>query len=737
MLDDDQFDELGMEAQFEQQAAHPLFECFYWIRKLQARYLAGDPLEALEAARRAAAKLWGCVGLIELAEYEFYAALAHCAACNVSTGEKHAEHLESAAGHLRQLQEWAQQCADNWDNRALLVAAEIARIEGRDADAMPLYERAIRSAQTSAFVHNVALASELAASFYLAYGLDRIAQATLEAAREGWRQWGAYGKLLQLDDRRSRATANSPHGGGIVEAAQAHLDLETVVGVLQAVSRESDLDDLVDVIMRLCLEHAGAQRAVLVLPEGDGFRVEAEAGVDGESIAVTSISEPASADKLPLSVLQYVLRTRESVLLHDALQEHAFSADDYLRRARSRSVLCMPLLKQSRLAGVVYVENNLAPGAFTPTRMALLKLLASEAAISIENARLYRAVHERERQSRLIVDTIPGLVATLGPTGELSGANAQLVQFCGRSLGEIQQWLSNETIHPQDVSRVSTVCFRAFETGEPYDLEARVRRFDGVYRWFQCRGRPLRNTLGQVVSWYVLLSDIDDLKAAEAGLRDADRRKLEDRLNERERIARALHDTLLQSAQGFLLSVGAATNRMAQADPVRLKLEEALLQGQAVIVESRDRIQDLRAVALASSELSVSLAAVGRALAGDAPSRFRWVVEGRARPLGACVADEAFQTGREALINAFAHSGATLIELTVSYQEGSLVLRISDNGRGIAPDVLDNGGSPGHWGLPGMRERADHLSGRLELRSERSAGTQVELVVPAEVAYRA
>ena len=738
-LDDDGFDEHGMEAQFEQQDAHPLFECFYWIRKLQARYLAGHPLEALEASRRAAAKLWGCVGLIELAEYEFYTALAHCAACDVTTGADHAGHLEGAAGHLQQLREWALQCAENWDNRALLVAAEMARIEGRDADAMPLYERAIRSAQASAFIHNVALASELAANFYLARGFDRIAHATFEASREAYRQWGAEGKVLQLDGRRTFAMANAPHGGpgAIVEAAQAHLDLDTVVGVLQAVSRESDLDELVEVIMRLCLEHAGAQRAMLVLPEGDGYRVEAEAVVEHDSIAVASISVPVSADKLPLSILQYVLRTRESVLLHDALQDHAFSADAYLRQARSRSVLCTPLLKQSRLAGVIYVENNLAPGAFTPARMALLKLLVSEAAISIENARLYRTVHERERQSRLIVDTIPGLVATLGPNGELSGANVQLVQFCGRSLGEIQQWLSNETIHPQDVSRVSSVCFRAFETGEPYDLEARVRRFDGVYRWFQCRGRPLRNTLGHVVSWYVLLSDIDDLKAAEAGLRDAERRQLEDRLIERERIARALHDTLLQSAQGLILSVGAAANRMAEADPVRLKLEEALLQGQAVIVESRDRIQDLRAVALAPTELSVSLAAVGRGLAGEDTGRFRCVVEGRARPLGVCVADEAFQIGREAIINAFAHSGATAIELTVSYHDDRLALLISDNGRGIAPDVLDNGGSPGHWGMPGMRERADHLSGHLEVRSKPSAGTQVELLVPAHVAYRA
>ena len=740
VLDDDEFDEAGMEAQFAQQAdAHPLFECFYLIRKLQARYLAGCPLEALEASRRAAAKLWGCVGLIELAEFEFYTALAHCAACDSSTGEDHAGHLESAGGHLRQLQEWALQCPENSENRALLVAAEIARIERRDADAMPLYESAIRSAQASAFIHNVALASELAANFYVARGFDRIAQATLEASREAYRQWGAEGKVLQLDSRRTSGMANAPQGGpgGIVEAAQAHLDLDTVVGVLQAVSRESDLDELVEVIMRLCLEHAGAQRAMLVLPDGDGYRVEAEAVVDHDSIAVASISVPVSADKLPLSILQYVLRTRESVLLHDALREHAFSADAYLRQARSRSVLCTPLLKQSRLAGVIYVENNLAPGAFTPARMALLKLLVSEAAISIENARLYRAVHERERQSRLIVDTIPGLVATLGPNGELSGANIQLVQFCGRSLGEIQQWLTNETIHPQDVSRVSSVCFRAFETGEPYDLEARVRRFDGVYRWFQCRGRPLRNALGHVVSWYVLLSDIDDLKAAEAGLRDAERRQLEDRLNERERIARALHDTLLQSAQGFILSVGAAANRMAQADPVRQKLEEALLQGQAVIVESRDRIQDLRAVALAPAELSVSLAAVGRGLAGEDQGRFRCSVEGRVRSLGVCVADEAFQIGREAIINAFAHSGATAIELTVSYHDDRLALLLSDNGRGIHPDVLDNGGSPGHWGMPGMRERADHLSGHLEVRSELSAGTQVELLVPAHVAYRA
>ena len=183
-----------------------------------------------------------------------------------------------------------------------------------------------------------------------------------------------------------------------------HLDLSTVLKLSQAVQGETDLEKLIAAVMRLGLEHAGAERGLLILPHGDAYRIEAEARSSNEGVTVDLRQTSIGAGDLPQSVLQYVLRTRERVLLQDASAASEFADDEYLRRHHARSVLCIPLLKQTRLAGIIYLENNLTSGAFTPARMALLEVLASDAAISLENARLYRDLQERERESRLIVD---------------------------------------------------------------------------------------------------------------------------------------------------------------------------------------------------------------------------------------------------------------------------------------------------------------------------------------------
>src|SRR6185295_18388225 len=210
-----------------------------------------------------------------------------------------------------------------------------------------------------------------------------------------------------------------------------------------------------------------------------------------------------------------VLRTRERVLLQDAMTASEFADDEYLRRHHAHSVLCMPLLKQTRLAGILYLENNLTSNAFTPARIALLEVLASDAAISLENALLYQDLQERERESRLIVETIPGLVATLSPAGEVEFVNKGLIEYCGQGLEAMKQWGTNGTVHVDDLPHVVELFTRGISSGEPYDFDARIRRSDGIYRWFQVRGLPLRDVSGQIVRWYVLLADIEDRKRAE------------------------------------------------------------------------------------------------------------------------------------------------------------------------------------------------------------------------------
>src|SRR5262245_36200063 len=394
-FDDKQFDEREMESHFATEPHLLCVECWYWIRKLQARFLAGDYAEALEASHRAQPLLCESPGMLELAEHEFYSALARARLCESPATAEGRKHFETIGAHHQQLEVWARHCPENFENRALLVAGEIARIERRDPDAMRLYEQAIRSAHDNGFINNEAVAHEIAAHFYADRGLDRIAKTCLQGARDGYRQWGADGKVRQLEEQYPFLIVGhpSPDPTRLVLTPVEHLDLSTVLKLSQAVQGETDLEKLIAVIMRLGLEQAGAERGLLIVPHGDTYRIEAEARSSKERVLVDLRQTGISADDLPPSVLQYVLRTRERVLLRDAAAPSEFAADQYLRRRNARSVLCMPLLKQTRLAGIIYLENNLTSEAFTPGRMALLEVLASDAAISLENARLYREVN--------------------------------------------------------------------------------------------------------------------------------------------------------------------------------------------------------------------------------------------------------------------------------------------------------------------------------------------------------
>ena len=291
-----------------------------------------------------------------------------------------------------------------------------------------------------------------------------------------------------------------------------------MTSVCQTLASEIVLDKLIDTLMRTAIEHAGAERALLMLSRGVEQRIAAEARTEGDSVSVHLCDELATGSMLPETVLRYVLHTRESVMLDDAALVNPFSSDPYIRDRHARSILCLPVSNQAKLIGVLYLENRLAPGVFAPARIAVSKLLASQAAISLENTRLYRDLGERERESRLIVDSIPGLVATLRPTGDVEAVNEQVLAYCGRTLEDVEQWGTSDIVHPDDLPRTIEIISDSIKSGDSYEIVERIRRFDGVYRWFQVRGLPLRGSNGSIVRWYVLLTDIDDLKRAEAEL---------------------------------------------------------------------------------------------------------------------------------------------------------------------------------------------------------------------------
>jgi len=214
------------------------------------------------------------------------------------------------------------------------------------------------------------------------------------------------------------------------------------------------------------------------------------------------------------------------------------------------------------------------------------------------------------------------------------------------------------------------------------------------------------------------------------------RGRLEARLAERERIARDLHDTLLQGIQGLILRFQAATDRIPADVPARDMMEKALDRADKLLGESRDRVKDLRPTAAEVTDLAQALATEGDQFAQLHPTPFRVSVQGTRRDLHPIVREEGFLIAREALGNAFRHAQARDIEAEVTYGERALQVRVRDDGLGISSTVLQAGGRPGHFGLLGMRERARKLGGHLDVWSKPGAGTEIDLRVPARVAYR-
>jgi PAS domain S-box-containing protein len=402
---DPHIDELQFETRLAGNPGLALAEGKYWVRKLQARYLAGDYAAAVEASAKAQLASLTAPGNQEEAEYHYYSALAHAASCDASLTKQHSPHLDAMSAHLRQLEVWTENCPENFENRALLVAAEIARIEGRILDAEHQFERAIGSSRDNGFIHNQAIANERAASFYAARGFETVSHAYLQAARSCYLRWGASGKVRQLHELHPwlRHDERAPDLTATIDAPVEHLDLATVMKVLQALSGEIVLEKLLETLMRTAMEHSGADRGLLILAEEGGPRIAAEA-TTRDAIVVQLRDESVTAVALPESVLHSVVRTELNVILDDASAQNPFSSDPYFGWSGARSVLCMTLSNRGKLIGVLYLENSLAARVFAPGRVAVLKLLASQAAMSIENTRLYRDLAEREAKIRRLVD---------------------------------------------------------------------------------------------------------------------------------------------------------------------------------------------------------------------------------------------------------------------------------------------------------------------------------------------
>ena len=272
----------------------------------------------------------------------------------------------------------------------------------------------------------------MAARFYAARGFDDIAGMYLKKARDGYLRWGADGKVRQLDRLYPHlANPEGQHSAAAIGSAIEYLDVTSVMKASQALSGEIELQKLIDRLMTIALENAGADRGLLILPSGDEYLVQAEARAIGDQIEVTIRREPITGMPCPEPLVRYVIRTRESVILDDASKPNLFSGDDYLRDRQSKSILCLPLIKQRELTGILLLENAQTSHAFTPARMAVLELLAAQAAISLENTRLYGDLQEREAKIRRLVESNIIGILIWDLEGQIIEANDEFLRIVG------------------------------------------------------------------------------------------------------------------------------------------------------------------------------------------------------------------------------------------------------------------------------------------------------------------
>ncbi|WP_414513946.1 AAA family ATPase [Nostoc sp. PCC 9305] len=462
-----------------QQANHHKGLFYLYFNKLFLCYYFENFSQAVDNANQAENYPDGGRSNAVFPIFYFYDSLARLMLYPQVNQEEQAMILQRVTESQQKMQLWADHAPMNYLHKWYLVEAERHRVLGEVAAAMDGYDRAIALARENEYLQEEALANELAAKFHLANNRMTIAKAYLQEAKYGYLRWGAtakvedlerrYPQLLELRSQRTstRQLDTTQSTSSKLEA----LDLETVLKASQAIASEILLDKLLAKLMTILIENAGAQTGYLILPTQDEWRVEAMGSIGNETVEVLqSIPlESISADRtpyLPTALINYVVRTQESVILDNAAQLGNFQSEPWIVRHQSKSILCATLLNQGKLTGVVLLENNLTTSAFTPERIEIFSLLSTQAAISIDNARLLKQeaelneslraeIAERQRAEKdrdrliTILEASTDHIGMATPQGNVFWNNTQARKLAGIPLDADITTMNIPNYHPQ------------------------------------------------------------------------------------------------------------------------------------------------------------------------------------------------------------------------------------------------------------------------------------------------
>ncbi|WP_437830383.1 AAA family ATPase [Sorangium sp. So ce1153] len=466
--------------------------------------------------------------------FHFYAGVAFTRAADTVSPDERALFLARAELFAEKLSRWADLCPENLAHRSALLRAELARVRGdARAAAGDRYDEAIALAQRGGYLHDEALANELAGLFFRALGKTTVARAYLTEAHRAYGRWGATEAMRRLEraypdlvPSEILRAATPPEAAAPATTA---LDLGSVLKASQAISGEIVLDRLLDALMRILVKNAGARRGCLLLARAETLLLAAEARAEGTQIEVRIPHEPeASPSDLPASLLNYVRRSREKVILDDGTaQSPIIASGDFYRYPRS--ALCLPILRQAELVGLLYLENDLIAGAFTPERLSMLELLSAQAAISIANATLYADLLQENSERRRAEQAVRDSKELLQSIIDNSTAVIYIKDLEGRYLMSNRRHA--EVFHVSEQAIVGRTdydifpreradAFRAVDravlaTGTALQAEEVAPQDDGLHTYISLK-YPLRNAAGQPYAVCGISTDITERKQAEA-----------------------------------------------------------------------------------------------------------------------------------------------------------------------------------------------------------------------------
>ncbi|MBD2043870.1 AAA family ATPase [Microcoleus sp. FACHB-672] len=406
--------------------------CILYFSKLMLCFLFGEVEQAVENAELAEQYLDGITALVTVPHFYFYDSLARLTLARNSQQPERNRQRQKVVSNQKKMKKWAHHAPANNLHKYYLVEAELCRLLGKDAVAMDYYSRAIAGAKKNEYIHEAAIGYELAAKFYLSREKELTARAYMEEARYSYQLWGATAKVKDLEVRygkfftatQGRSQNTKTNTKVTTTGSRYNLDIATMMKASQAISGEIVLDKLLSSLMKVLIENAGAQQGYLILEEQGELLIEAEGAIDSEQVTVLQSMPIENFQSASKAIINYVCRTQESVVLNNAAREGQFTNEPYIQKNQPKSVLCVPLINQGKLISIVYLENNLIAGAFTAERVEVIKLLSSQAAVSLENAKLYTKVRKNEsRLAQLNFDLEQALEAEL----ELSRAASRFV----------------------------------------------------------------------------------------------------------------------------------------------------------------------------------------------------------------------------------------------------------------------------------------------------------------------